>query len=83
MLNFAGVREDLISYIVDRNPAKQNKFMPGSRIKIVDESYLEIDKPDFILILPWNLKNEIKEQLDYSKSWGAKLLVALPKLDFL
>lgn len=83
LLNFAGVREDLISYIVDRNPAKQNKFMPGSRIKIVDESYLEIDKPDFILILPWNLKNEIKEQLDYSKSWGAKLLVALPKLDFL
>ncbi len=83
LLNFAGVREDLISYIVDRNPAKQNKFMPGSRIKIVDESYLEIDKPDFILILPWNLKNEIKEQLEYSKSWGAKLLVALPKLDFL
>ncbi len=83
LLNFAGVRDDLIAYVVDRNPSKQNKYMPGSRIKIVEESHLEDDKPDFILILPWNLKNEIKHQLEYSKNWGARLLVALPKLDFL
>ena len=59
LLNFAGIRNDLISYVVDRNPAKNGKYMPGSRIPIVKEEFLINDRPDFVLILPWNLKNEI------------------------
>ena len=83
LLNYAGIRNDLISYIVDRNPAKQGKFMPGSRIPIINEEFLKKDKPDYILILPWNLKDELKEQLKYSRNWGAKIFVALPKLTFI
>ena len=83
LLNYAGIRDDLISYIVDRNPAKQEKFMPGSRIPIVSEDFLKKDRPDYILILPWNLKDELKEQLNYARNWGAKILVALPNLNFI
>jgi SAM-dependent methyltransferase len=81
LLNFAGVRPDLLPYIVDKNPAKQHKFMPGSRIPIVDESYLKQHKPDYILILPWNLKTEVMAQLAYVREWGAKFVVAVPKLE--
>ena len=63
LLNYAGVRRDLIEFIVDKNPAKQGKFMPGSRIPIVDESWLQKTNPDVILILPWNLEAEITLQL--------------------
>jgi SAM-dependent methyltransferase len=78
LLNFAGVRTDLVPYVVDRNPAKQGKFMPGSRIPIVDESHLKRHKPDRILILPWNLHLEVMQQLEYSKDWLGKLVVAVP-----
>jgi SAM-dependent methyltransferase len=81
LLNFAGVRSDLMSYIVDKNPAKQHKFMPGSRIPIVDESHLINHKPNYILILPWNLKVEIITQLDYVKDWGGQFVVGVPKLE--
>ena len=57
--------------------------MPGSRIPIINEELLKKDKPDYILILPWNLKDELKEQLKYSINWGAKIFVALPKLTFI
>lgn len=80
LLNFAGVRFDLISYIVDKNPAKQHKFMPGSRIPIVDESHLINHKPDYVLILPWNLKAEIITQLDYVRNWGGQFVLAVPQL---
>ena len=80
LLNYAGIKDDLIAYIVDKNPSKQNKYMPGSHIKIVDEEYLKEDKPDFIIILPWNLIKEIKEQLSYTKKWNAKLVTAIPSL---
>ncbi len=83
LLNFAGVRSDLLSYIVDKNPAKQHKFMPGSRIPIVDESHLINHKPDYTLILPWNLKVEIFTQLDYVKDWGGQFVVGVPKLEIL
>src|SRR6202012_4444498 len=62
LLNFAGVRSDLLPWVVDRNPAKQGKFLPGCRIPIVDESRLRQERPDFILILPWNLRQEISQQ---------------------
>lgn len=83
LLNFAGVRPDLLSYVVDRNPAKQHKFMPGSRIPIVAEPYLRADRPNFVLILPWNLKTEVVRQLDYIREWGGKFVVAVPHLEVL
>jgi hypothetical protein len=79
MLNFAGVRSDLVSYVVDRNPSKQGKWLPGSRIPILDEGQLRKSKPDFILILPWNLQKEIVQQLDYARGWGAQFVVAQPE----
>jgi SAM-dependent methyltransferase len=81
LMNYAGVRPDLISFVVDRNPAKQGKYMPGSRIPIVDEAKLREVRPEYIVILPWNLKEEVTEQLGYSREWGAKLVTAIPALD--
>lgn len=83
LLNFAGVRGDLIAYVVDRNPAKQGKFMPGSRIPIVDEMHLKKSRPDRILILPWNLIGELKAQLAYVADWGGQLFTAIPSLSVL
>jgi hypothetical protein len=80
-MNYAGVRTDLISFVVDRNPAKQGKFMPGSRIPIVEESQLKDAKPDYVVILPWNLKSEIMQQLDYVKSWGGEFVTAVPEME--
>lgn len=80
LLNFAGVRPDLLPYVVDRNPAKQGKFMPGSRIPIVDEAHLKAHRPDRILILPWNLRQEVMEQLDYAREWDGQFVTAVPAL---
>lgn len=82
LLNYAGIRADLIEFVVDLNPAKQNKYMPGSRIPIVNEERLKEEKPDYILILPWNLKAEIYNQLSYVKTWGGKFVTAVPSLQF-
>jgi predicted TPR repeat methyltransferase len=81
LLNYAGIRPDLISFVVDRNPAKQGKFMPGSRIPIVDEDYLRQFKPDYVCILPWNLKDEVIPQLHYIKDWHGCFLLAIPSLE--
>lgn len=83
LLNYAGIRSDLISFVVDRNPAKQNKMMPGSRIPIVDEEFLKNEKPDYIVLLPWNLTDEIMAQLDYVNSWKAKFIKAVPNLEII
>lgn len=80
LLNYAGIRGDLISFVVDRNPAKQDKFMPGSRIPIVQESRLHEEKPDYIVILPWNLTTEVQQQLAYVHAWGGKFVTAVPQL---
>jgi SAM-dependent methyltransferase len=80
LLNFAGIRPDLLPYVVDKNPAKQFKFMPGSQIPIVDEKHLKNDKPDRILILPWNLRNEVMDQLAYVREWGGSFVTAVPTL---
>ena len=63
LLNFAGVRPGLLPYVVDRNPAKQGQYLPGSRIPIVAEERIRVEMPDYILILPWNLRDEVMEQL--------------------
>lgn len=80
LLNFAGVRPDLLKFVVDCNPTKQNRFMPGSRIPIVDEEHLKLVKPDEIVVLPWNLKDEIAVQLGYAAEWRASLVFAVPTL---
>jgi SAM-dependent methyltransferase len=80
LLNFAGVKSDLIKYVVDRSPHKADKFMPGSRIPIVGEDHLKSDNPDYVVILPWNLKDEITEQLAYLRAKGTKFVTAIPKL---
>jgi SAM-dependent methyltransferase len=81
LLNYGGVRPDLLRFVVDRNPAKQGMYMPGSRIPIVDEQRLQRDKPDFVVILPWNLKAELTEQLDYVTSWGGRFVTAVSQLE--
>jgi SAM-dependent methyltransferase len=80
LLNYAGVRPDLLPWVVDRNPAKQGKFLPGSRIPIVTESRLQTEKPDFVLILPWNLTAEVVAQLHYIRAWGGRFVTAVPQL---
>lgn len=83
LLNFAGIRPDLLPYVVDKNPAKQNKFMPGSRIPIVSEEIIRSQKPDYILILPWNIKQEVVAQLGYVRDWSAKFVTAIPTIETL
>ena len=80
MLNFAGIHVDLLPYVVDMNPAKEGKYMPGSRIPIVSEDRLKEDKPDYVLILPWNLKDEITAQLSYIQEWEGKFVTVIPEV---
>ena len=80
LLNYAGIRAGLLPWVADRNPAKQGRFMPGSRIPIVGEEQLRHEKPDYILILPWNLKNEVVSQLAYVRDWGGRFVVAVPRI---
>ncbi len=81
LINYAGIRPDLIPCVVDRNPAKQGKYLPGSRIPIVDESYIHSEKPDYVVILPWNLRSEVMIQLAYISEWGGRFVTAIPKLE--
>jgi 2-polyprenyl-3-methyl-5-hydroxy-6-metoxy-1,4-benzoquinol methylase len=80
LLNFAGVRPDLVSFVAERNPAKQGKYMPGSRIPIVAESVLKESRPSHVLVLPWNLAPELGNQLSYVRQWGGQLVSAVPSL---
>lgn len=81
LMNFAGIRSDLIKYVIDRNPAKQDRFMPGSRIPIVSEAQLDADRPDYIVILPWNLRTEVMKQLERVRGWGGRFVTAVPILE--
>ncbi|MDQ0016169.1 SAM-dependent methyltransferase [Variovorax boronicumulans] len=83
LLNYAGVRSGLLPWVVDRNPAKQNLFMPGSRIPIVDEVHLKRERPDYVLVLPWNLRTEVMEQLAYIREWGGRFATAVPAIEVL
>ena len=73
----------MISFVVDANPHKQNKFLPASHIPVVDENHLRNDKPDFVLILPWNLKDEITAQLEYIKEWNGRFVIPIPELQII
>jgi hypothetical protein len=81
LMNYSGIRPDLLPAVIDRNTTKQNKYMPGSRIPIVDEDIITKEKPDYVLILPWNLRNEVTEQLNYIREWGGKFVTAVPSLE--
>ena len=81
LLNFAGIRPDLLPYVVDKNSAKKGKYMPGSRVPIMDEAHLKGERPHFVLILPWNLREEVIAQLDYVRAWGGKFSLAVPRLE--
>ena len=80
LMNYAGIRPDLVSFVVDRNPAKQGKYLPGSRIPIVDETRLQAARPDYVVILPWNIREEIQLQLAYIADWGGHFVTAVPHL---
>jgi SAM-dependent methyltransferase len=81
LLNYGGVGPDSVRFVVDRNPSKQGKYLPGSRIPIVGEDVLKGHKPDFIVIFPWNIKEEVMDQLAYAREWGAQFVTAIPCLE--
>lgn len=81
LLNYAGVRPDLLPYVVDRNPAKQGMYLPGSRIPIVAEDRIREDRPNWLILFPWNIKDELISQLAYAREWGAKFVTAVPQVE--
>jgi C-methyltransferase C-terminal domain/Methyltransferase domain/Putative zinc binding domain len=81
LLNHCGIRSDLLSYTVDRSPHKQGQFLPGTHIPIYAPEKLAETKPDYILVLPWNLREEITKQLEYVRSWGGRLVFPIPALE--
>lgn len=80
LLNYCGIRKDLIRFVVDASPHKQGKFLPGSHIPVVAEDLIQSEQPDYVLILPWNIKDEIIEQLCYIREWGGKFVTAVSEL---
>jgi SAM-dependent methyltransferase len=81
LLSYCGIRTDLIEFLVDRNPYKHGRFTPGTHIPIFAPERLDDAHPDVILIMPWNLRHEIASQLAYTREWGARLVVAIPRLE--
>jgi hypothetical protein len=81
LLNHCGIRTDLLAYTVDRNPYKHGKFTPGTRIPILSPERIAEDRPDYVLVLPWNLRDEIIEQLSYVSAWGGQLVFPIPSLE--
>lgn len=80
LLNFCGVRTDLVDYLVDRSPYKQGHWLPGVHIPIHDPERVKADKPDYVMILAWNLKDEVMAQMAFIRDWGGKFVVPIPKI---
>jgi len=80
LLNYCGIKKDLLPFVVDASPHKQGKFLPGVHIPVTSEEQIHKHKPDFVLILPWNLKQEISEQLEYIRNWGGQFVVSIPEV---
>lgn len=83
LLNYAGVKPDLLAWVADANPHKQGKFLPGSRIPIVAPAQIDIEKPDYVLVLPWNLLHEVSQQLAQVRQWDGRFVIAVPELKVL
>jgi hypothetical protein len=81
LINYAGIRKDLLPWVADRNSAKQGQFLPGSRIPVVEEERIRSERPDIVWILPWNLREELVSQLSYIREWNGKFLFAIPALE--
>lgn len=81
LLNYCGIKNDLIDFVVDANPHKQNKYLPASHIPVKNEQYLKEQQPDYVIILPWNLKEEITNQLAYIKEWNGRFVIPVPELE--
>lgn len=80
LLNYCGIRTDFLDYTVDRSPHKQNKYLPGTHIPIKHPDNIKDDRPDYVLILPWNIKDEIMEQMSFVREWGGKFIVPIPEI---
>lgn len=80
LLNYCGIRTDFLDYTVDRNPYKQGKFLPGTHIPIYHPDKIQATKPDYVLILPWNFKDEIMAQMSFIRDWGGKFVVPIPEV---
>lgn len=80
LLHYCGIGKDLLEYTVDRNPHKQGRFLPGTHIPIHHPDHIRETKPDYVLILPWNLKDEIIEQLQFIRDWDGKFVVPIPEV---
>lgn len=80
LLNYCGIRNDFIDYVVDKNPHKQKHYLPGTRIPIYDPEKIRETKPDYLLILPWNIKEEIMNQMSYIREWKGKFAVLIPEV---
>jgi len=80
LLNYCGIRKDLLPFVADASPQKQGKYLPCSHIRVVDEAEIRRYEPDYVLILPWNIKEEIMAQLDYIRAWGGKFVVPMPQV---
>lgn len=80
LLNYCGIRTDFLDYVVDRNPYKQGKFLPGTHIPIYPPEKIQETRPDYILILPWNLKEEVMAQISYVREWGGRFVVPIPEV---
>jgi SAM-dependent methyltransferase len=80
LFNYCGIKKDLLPFVVDASPHKQGKFLPGVHIPVTNEEQIHKYKPDFVLILPWNLKQEISEQLKYIRNWGGQFVVSIPEV---
>ena len=83
LLNFCGIGKDFIEYTVDKNPHKQNLFLPGTHIPIYSPEKIRLTKPDYVLILPWNLKDEIMDQMSFIREWNGKFVVLIPKVEII
>ncbi|MDT0349466.1 class I SAM-dependent methyltransferase [Pseudonocardia charpentierae] len=81
LLNYCGIRPDLLAYTVDRNPYKHGRFTPGTRIPVLPPEQIAADRPDYVLVLPWNLRVELTEQLSYVREWGGRLVFPIPTLE--
>ncbi|KAA5843115.1 class I SAM-dependent methyltransferase [Pseudomonas chlororaphis] len=83
LLNYAGIKPDLLAWVADASPHKQGKFLPGSRIPVVAPERIDSERPDYVLVLPWNLLSEVSEQLAHVRQWGGRFVIAVPELKLL
>jgi hypothetical protein len=81
LLNYCGIRTDFLDYTVDRNPYKHGRFLPGTHIPIFEPDKIKQTRPDYVLILPWNLKDEIMAQLAEIRTWGGQFVIPIPRLE--